>query len=116
MDASSIPDLFFSEQDTSGIEQVVGDFLLRMRRTHGRAARERTASKIFDEEASRLGLLPDQALSSNELDALVSGVSARLTTHHFRMPTSRRLKAALSSRTPHVTPASPCDTCDKADT
>ena len=92
MEASGIPDLFFLEPDSAGIKQVVGDFLFRMTRTHGRAARARAASQIFDEEATRLGLLPDQALSSNQLDGLVSSVSARLVAHHFRIPTSDRFK------------------------
>jgi hypothetical protein len=90
--ASSVPDLFFSEPDSSGIEQVAADFVLRVRQTHGRAARERAASEIVDQETTRLGLLPVQTLSPNELDALVSAVNARLAAHHFRIPTSRRLK------------------------
>lgn len=92
MGASSIPDAFFSEPDPSGIERAAQDFLLRMRRTHGQAARELAVSEIVSEEATRLGLLPDQALSSDELDALVKNVSTRLAANLFRIPTSRRLK------------------------
>jgi hypothetical protein len=92
MGASSIPDAFFSEPDPSGIEQAAQDFLLRMRRTHGQAARELARSEIVSEEATSLGLLPDQALSSDELDALVKNVSTRLAANLFRIPTSRRLK------------------------
>lgn len=92
MGASILPDVFFSEPSSEGIEEAAGDFILRLRKTHGEIARERAVSEIFDEEIARLGLLPDQVLSWSDQEALIGDVSARLAAHHLRIPTFRRVK------------------------